>query len=67
MTDMLKSLLSKKSQDGTFLVTHDILTNSGIARFSFMHNIIKTYTLPHTFVYASKKTLYQYVKPRLIY
>ena len=37
---MLKSLLSKRSQDDTSPFTHDTLANTEIARISSMQNII---------------------------
>ena len=45
MADMLKSLLSKSSQDDTFPFTRETMTNFEIARISSMHNINFTYTL----------------------
>ena len=43
--DMLKSLLSKRSQDDTFPFTRDTLANSEIARISSMKNIIFVMTV----------------------
>ena len=44
MADMLKSLLSKSSQDDTFPFTRETMANFEIARISSMHHINFTYT-----------------------
>ena len=66
MAYMLKSLLSKSSQDDTFPFTRETMTNFEIARISSMDNINFTYTLPISACMSPKDVIAVY-KPSLIY